>query len=148
MCIFVKILFLYWVLLNIPERIGKIKFSSKTRSAGRPGYYSKCFIVTSRHQVIYYICCRATFSAVVPYQIMFLCTKIWNFIADSNYSIDIMFTLSVTYILQNMPLYCRPCQAATHSHRDTLHSIQRWSQKCLYSKINHYKAVHKAPHRS
>ena len=53
-----------------------------------------------------------------------------------NYSIDIVFTLSVTYILQNMPLYCRPCQAATHSHRDTLHSIQRWSQKCfsLYPK--------------
>ena len=124
-------MYFYWDLIFILLSIVKFSwmektqlYSSKTRNAWRPGYCSKCFIVTSRHQVIYYICCRAIFSTAVPYQIMLLCTK---------YGISSRIQIIQLILCLHCPLhiFCRTCHC-TVAHA----KLQRIPTGILYIQFN------------
>ena len=112
----------YWVFL---KEFGKYNFSSKNRSAGRPRYCSKCFTGTSRHQVIYYICCRAIFSAAVTYQI--LCYFVPKYeISSPIQIIQLIFCLHCP-----LHIFCRTCHC-TVAHA----KLQRIPTWILYIQFN------------
>ena len=110
MCIFVKILFLYWVLLNIPERIGKIKFFIKNWECWKAWILFKMFYRDIKassyllHLLSCYIFCSSAISNYVSlYQNMKFHRRFKLFNWYYVYTVRYIYSAEHAIVLSPMP---------------------------------------------